>query len=145
MTTPTYLPGNRPIPAAAKLALQTGGFVLRHLVSWLISNLKKHETIDLHPWVDTLWYVVVKDERVTQYPDSSLIGFTIDVKADRIFWAHATWKRRAGFTKGGNCFCRSFRWWRLMERQYPHALSDRKFPGKGTVHDYRRRKEAVRA
>jgi hypothetical protein len=136
------LAGDRTAPAIAQLAVQTGGPTFRRLVNWITASLRKHEDIDIHQWVDSLWYVVVNDNRVKGYPFKMQIGFTIDVVKDRIFWSYVDPSFEVpGFTNGGNCFCRSHRWWRLMVDQYPQALSDRKFGRDGTVHDYRERRK----
>jgi hypothetical protein len=111
------------------------------LVAWLNLVRNQYEQIDVHPWIGNFWYIVVLDTRIcAKYPANSLIGFTVDVEEDRIFWANEQTYAGIGFTNGGNVFCRSVRWWRELKVKYPEAKSDRHEGG--NVYDYRPRRVA---
>lgn len=132
-------PANRRTePPIAQAMRQLGGPALKYLLHWVQMALNRHEVIEIQSWTEDFWYVNVKDRRIKEHPADWLMAITIDVVKDRLFWSHDKAYAGKGFTRGGNCFCRSHRWFKLLSSHYPAAKSDRKFPGVGTVHDYRR-------
>jgi hypothetical protein len=128
------------IDQAAKLLMTIGGPNVADLVQWLDTNRKETEKLECYEWYEERWYIVITDMRSAEKsPGNMLIGFTVDVKADFILWAND--KSHPEYPNGGNCFCRSDRWFRKLYKKFPQAKSDRVYPGKGNVHDYRPRKE----
>ena len=127
------------LEAAAMLLRTLGGPVCADLIVWLHENRKDHEGIEVYHWTTDFWYVVVKDQTATEkYPGNILLGLTVDIRKDQIFWAND--RTYASYANGGNCFCRSHRWFRKLYKKYPTAKSDRNLKWHGTVHDYRERK-----
>jgi hypothetical protein len=91
------------------------------LIKWLDFYLRKHEQIEMFPWVDYKWYIEVKDERILAAARSAderiravRIGFTVDVVKDAIVWNFL----------GGNCFVRDRHWWKQFKARYPITSSD---------------------
>ena len=125
---------------AARLMIAIGKKTCSDLVAWLDAERNYHEQIDVHPWIGTFWYVVIRDARIKKYPEDALLGFTVDIATDSIFWSNDKRHADKGYTSGGNVFCRSERWWRKLKAKYPEAKSDRHGPG--NVHDYRKRRGA---
>lgn len=126
---------------AANLLTRLGKPVCADLVRWLDEYRNAHEEIDVHEWIGDLWYVVIMDTRIKDsYPAESLIGFTVDIKKDIIFWSNDR-SYSPQFANGGNCFCRATRWWSRLREKFPNAKGDRRRNGirdsVGSVHDYR--------
>ena len=115
------------LPDDAILLAHLGQKNIPALVRWLDANRLPTENIDVHQWQNELWYVVVVDATVAEkYPADIVIGFTVDLENDSIFWSAVN--KHLPFS--GNCFCRSGRWWRLLRKQYSEA-------NENTVYDYR--------
>lgn len=135
------------LPQAARLLLHMALLKPRiaALIGWLDDERNADEEMELLEWTEHFWYIQIKDRTVTSgYPGNIMIGFTVDLDGDRIFWSNQKEWYNGRFPNGGNCFCRSEKWFRKLYRAYPvEAVSDRKDPERGTVHDYRPRKQAV--
>ncbi len=129
-------------PYVVRLLMSIGGPKLKALVEWIESIRNEHEDVEMFDWTKgdgyDLWYIEIKDRRITEKIVNVIFGLTVDVKNDCIFWSNDTTSYGGRFSKGGNCFIRSERWWRRLRKQYPEATSDHTQPGVGTVHDYRR-------
>ncbi|MFA5311706.1 MAG: hypothetical protein WC375_00140 [Methanomassiliicoccales archaeon] len=89
-----------------------------HLMNWIEAKVNSNEIIEITYWCGDLFYVCIKDSTVTQHhPAEMSIGFTVDIKADKIYWNNDF----SVNPSGGNCFVRSKRWKRLVSRQFaPH-------------------------
>lgn len=100
---------------AANMMKATCSKIQAVLLDWLEAKVNRHETIEVSCWYGSLFYVCIKDSTITQrYPANMSIGFTVDVKADEIYWNN-NFKVNPS---GGNCFVRSRRWKRLVSRQF---------------------------
>jgi hypothetical protein len=121
---------------AARLLIRLAGPTVSGLTSWLNEKRNEHEQLDVHEWSNEFWYIVLEDKNIKDNPENALIGFTVNLETDTIFWSNS--KEKPDFSNGGNCFCRSERWWRLASKFFGDQFkSDRKFGREGTVHDYR--------
>lgn len=130
------------LPQAARLLMHLNLVkpVIANLINWLDESRNKDEELVVFEWTDHKWYIEIKDRTVGGYPHDIMIGFTVDLDNDRIFWTNDKFYGDR-FPRGGNCFCRSERWFRKLRKQYPNVVSDRKDPVNGNVHDYRSRKQ----
>lgn len=128
------------LPGVAKLLVRFCGPEVVGLIEWLAEQFRPQdgESLDIHEWIDDFWYVTVKTNRVRDYPDNILIGFTVDLRRDCIFWVGDKIEG-SGFTHGGNCFVRSERWSRLLRKRFPGVTYSRD-GREGQVYDYRPRR-----
>ena len=131
-----------PLTQTARLLLAIGKPNTAALVEWLNANRKPNEQIEVYQWMDALWYVVVVDESLRnlppgEYPRRMLVGFTIDIQKDVIFWCCGNPAVFASELHGGNCFCRSERWWKLVRQRFPHIQSQYDTREGPHIHDYR--------
>lgn len=127
------MPQKERLSETGKLMLMLAGPNVRDLVGWLNDERYDYEWLDIHEWMNERWYVILRDRRINKYPKDALIGFTVDLKADRILWA------KGSDTTSGNVFLRSERWFRKLRAKFPEAKSDRDH-GNGTFYDYRPRR-----
>ena len=100
--------------------------VIGPLLRMIEENLGKDEILEAYEWLGNAWYLVVKNTalkpkagEVSAYPHNSMIGWTVDISKDKIFWSNATkpLATDAAFplTNGGNCFVRSNKWKHLLK------------------------------
>lgn len=128
------------LPAPAKLLLKFAGPEVCRLVEWIASVIRPQdgESLYIHEWMDDIWYVTIETNQVQKYPDKFLVGFSVDLRLDCIFWVGGKIEG-SHFTRGGNCFVRSERWSRLLRKRFPGVTYSRD-GSEGQVYDYRPRR-----
>ena len=111
------------------------------LIEWVAAAIRPQdgEVLDIHEWTDDFWYVTVETNRVQKHPDRVLVGFTVDLRQDCIFWVGGKIEGSSGFTHGGNCFVRSERWSRFLRKRFTGVTYSRD-GREGQVYDYRPRR-----
>ncbi len=91
------------------------------LLKWIEDNLGDTEKLDIHQWADEWFYVVVEDTREGwKHPEEARMGFTVDIKADKIMWSNESYPTNA---HGGNCFVRTARWKGLLRKKFGFKVS----------------------
>lgn len=96
--------------------------VVRDLVKNLVDNVRKHEVIRCHRWIESKWYFQVEDSLLRQTTKNSddgiiacfRIAFTADIKADKMVWNY----------QGGNNCLRDRHWKRMFTCLYPQQAAD---------------------
>jgi hypothetical protein len=87
------------------------------LLNFLKEHLAETETINIHSWYGERFYIVIEDTR-PGWPiiEDARLGFTVDIKRDKILWSNVDYNKDAG--NHGNCFVRTNKWKSLLLKRY---------------------------
>ena len=87
----------------AKMILAGKKSEVQDLVVFLVSYLRKDETLEIYPWTGHKWYIEVNDSRLRKVCKGAYsalamrIGFTFDIQTGKILWN----------CQQGNCWVRA--------------------------------------
>lgn len=83
-------------------------------VKQIRGNLAYDEKINIHWWINNLWYVEVEGTREGwEYPEEIRAWLTVDIKKDVVIFNNSN---AEGF--GGNCGARTIKWKRILYKMF---------------------------
>ena len=95
------------------------------LIDAIHAKLSPTEIIDIHGWMDNLFYIDIIDQAIPIQPGKGPVrgrcGFSVDIMTDKIVWNNSTEQ----YYHGGNCYLRSIKWKRFVNSYFPEPVTDK--------------------